>query len=110
MAKGYDFIIIGAGSAGCMRKRDASPALVTGREQVTLDSPFAVSIPGISGMAFDTSTGPVPAVSRETISGTEVELTGGSTVVVRIGATVRKPVRRWSPALRALLHRAWRHW
>jgi hypothetical protein len=36
----------------------------------------------------------------------EVELTGGgTTVVVRVGATVRKPVRPWSPAMRVLLQR-----
>ena len=36
----------------------------------------------------------------------EVELPGGgTTVVVRVGTTVRKPVRPWSPAMRALLQR-----
>jgi aminoglycoside phosphotransferase (APT) family kinase protein len=38
------------------------------------------------------------------VSDPEIELAGGgTTVVVRVGATVRKPVRPWSPAMRALL-------
>jgi hypothetical protein len=47
----------------------------------------------------------VPGLAGDAVSDTEIELTGGSTDVVRIGATVRKPVRRWSPAMRVLLHR-----
>lgn len=35
----------------------------------------------------------------------EIELFGGTAVVVRVGTTVRKPVRWWRPATRALLHR-----
>jgi hypothetical protein len=40
------------------------------------------------------------------VNDAEIELTGGgTTVVVRVGATVRKPVRPWSPAMRMLLQR-----
>jgi hypothetical protein len=47
----------------------------------------------------------VPGLAGDAVSDAEIVLPGGTTVVVRIGATVRKPVRRWSPAVRALLHR-----
>jgi hypothetical protein len=46
----------------------------------------------------------VPGLAGDAVSDTETALTGGTIVVVRIGATVRKPVRPWSPAMRALLH------
>ena len=47
----------------------------------------------------------MPGLAGDAVSDAEIELTGGTTVVVRVGATVRKPVRPWSPAMRALLHR-----
>jgi hypothetical protein len=39
------------------------------------------------------------------VNDAETDLAGGTAVVVRVGTTVRKPVRWWSPAMRALLHR-----
>jgi hypothetical protein len=47
----------------------------------------------------------VPGLAGDAVNDAEIELAGGTVVVVRVGATVRKPVRWWSPATRALLHR-----
>jgi aminoglycoside phosphotransferase (APT) family kinase protein len=45
----------------------------------------------------------VPGLAGDAVTELEVELPGGTTAVVRVGATVRKPVRPWSPAVRVLL-------